>query len=150
MTTYISRMHVDVQPEVACDLVIELMTKSFTRLEAPPGVVGTRYRYGPVLLGRNIGGTCTLTEYVPGQRVTFQWHGPERFTVGDLRGEWSFAPDDGGTDITVRSVFEPRVPILHALGARAMIWGFRNQEFPAMKREMESRSQGTQPSAQPG
>ena len=108
MTTYISSIHVDVEPEVALDQVVELMTKSFTLLEATPERVGTKYRYEMRLLGRSIGGTCTLTEYVPGERVTFQWRGPERFTVGGLRGEWSFTPEDGGTGIMVRSVFEPR------------------------------------------
>lgn len=144
MTTYISSTHVDVEPEVAVDQVIELMTKSFTLLEATPERVGTKYRYEMRLLGRSIGGTCTLTEYVPGERVTFQWYGPERFTVGGLRGEWSFTPEDGGTGITVRSIFEPRVPIVHGLGARLMIGGFRKLELPAMKKEMEARSTGAQ------
>ena len=145
MTTYVSHTHVDVEPEVALDRVVELMTKSFTLIEASPERVGTQYRYGMRLLGRSIGGTCTLTEYVPGERVTFQWHGPERFTVGGLRGEWSFAPEEGGTSITIRSIFDPRVPILHALGARLMIAGFRRVELPAMEREMRAGSEGAQP-----
>jgi Polyketide cyclase / dehydrase and lipid transport len=147
MTTYISDIHVDVEPVVALDQVVELMMKSFTLLEATPERVGTKYRYEMRLLGRSIGGTCTLTEYVPGERATFQWHGPERFTVGGLRGEWSFTPEDGGTRITIRSIFEPRIPVLHALGARLMIGGFRKLELPAMKKEMEARSKGAQPTS---
>jgi hypothetical protein len=147
MTTYVSNTHVDVEPEVALDQVVELMTKSFTLIEATPGRVGTRYRYEMRLPGRSIGGTCTLAEYVPGEKVTFQWHGPERFTVGGLRGEWTFAPEEGGTSITVRSIFEPRIPILHALGARLMTAGFRKVELPAITKEMQARSTGAKPAS---
>jgi uncharacterized protein YndB with AHSA1/START domain len=147
MTTYVSTAHVDVEPAVAVEQVVDLMTESFTLIEATPEHVGTQYRYEMRLLGRSIGGTCTLTEYVPGERVTFQWHGPERFTVGDLRGEWTFTPEDGGTGITVRSIFEPRIPVLHALGARLMIAGFRARELPAMKKQMQVRSTGAQPAS---
>ena len=143
MTTYISSTHVDVEPEVAVDQVIELMTKSFTLLEATPERVGTKYRYEMRLLGRSIGGTCTLTEYVPGERVTFQWYGPERFTVGGLRGEWSFTPEDGARHhgpLHLRTAGAHRA----RLGARLMIGGFRKLELPAMKKEMEARSTGAQ------
>ena len=152
MTTYFSTIHVDVPPEVAFGQVVELMMKSSGRtrctvLEAPPEGVGTKFRYEYRLFGHDIGGTCTLTEYVPNTTVTFQWHGPERFAVGDLRGVWAFTPDGSGTTITVQSIFEPRFPILHALAARAMIRGFRKTELPTMKAEMESRSRGAQPAS---
>lgn len=152
MTTYFSTIHVDVPPEVAFAQVVELMMKSSGRtrctvLEAPPEGVGTKFRYEYRLLGHGIGGICTLTEYVTNTTVTFQWHGPERFAVGDLRGVWAFTPDEGGTTITVRSIFEPRIPILHALAARAMIRGFRKLELPTMKAEMETRSRGAQPAS---
>ena len=145
MTTYISSAHVDVRPEVALDQVVELMVEPFTLLEATPERVGTKCRYGVRLLGRSIGGTCTLADYVPGERVAFQWHGPERFAVGDVRGDWSFTPEDGGTRITVRSIFEPRVPVLHALAARLMMVGFRKRELPALQKEMEARSKAANP-----
>lgn len=101
--------------EVAFAQVVELMMKSSGRtrctvLEAPPDGVGTKFRYECRLLGHGIGGSCTLTEYVPNTTATFQWHGPERLAVGDLRSVWAFTPDDGGTPITVRSIFEPRIP----------------------------------------
>lgn len=140
MAVYITHAHVDVAPEVAVDQVIELMTKSFTQLDTPAKRAGARYRYELRLPGKSIGGTCTLAEYIPGKRVTFQWHGPERLAVGDLRGEWSFAPDNGGTSITIRSIFKPRIPIVHDLGARLMTAGFRRMELPAMKREIQARA----------
>lgn len=151
-TTYTSTIHVDVPTEVAFAQVVELMMESSGRtkctvLEAPPEGVGTRFRYEYRLLGVTIGGTCTLTEYRPHEKVTFAWHGPERFAVGGLRGVWTFTADDGGTTITVRSSFDPRVPVLHPLAARAMIRGFRKAELPAMKAEIEARAGAARPAS---
>ncbi len=145
MATYISTIHVDVQPEVAFAQVFELMMKSVggSRVgppDAPPEGIGARFQYESRLLGHGIRGTCTVTEYIADKALTLQWQGPERFAVGDLRGEWAFLPDDDGTTITVRSIFNPRIPVLHALAARLMILGVRRTELPAMKAEMEARS----------
>lgn len=150
MTTYTSTLHVDVPPEFASGQVVELMMTPSGRtrvtvLEAPPDGVGTRFRYEYPLLGLSIGGTCTVAEYVAGEKITFQWHGPERFAVGNLRGEWTFTPEDGGTTITVRSILQPRVPVLHKLLGRAMIRSFRTVELPTMKKEMEARAAKAHP-----
>jgi hypothetical protein len=143
MTTYTSSIHVEVPAEVAYAQVVELMMKpsgrtTYTVLEAPPDGVGTRIRYESRLLGLSIGGILTLTEYVKPEKLTLDWHGPERFVVGHLRGLWSFTPDEAGTTITVRSVLEPRIPVLQALAGRAMIRGFRKVELPTMKAQMEA------------
>jgi hypothetical protein len=143
MTTYASTIHVDVPAEVAFAQVIELMRKpsgrtTYTVLEAPPDGVGTTVRYEYRLLGLSIGGTYTFTEYVPNEKLTLAWHGPERFAVGDLVGVWTFTSDESGTTITVRSILEPRIPVLHPLAGRAMIRSFRKVELPTMKAEMEA------------
>ena len=145
MKTYTTTVHLAVPPEEAFDRVIELMTKSagrirYTTIAAPPGGEGTMIRYELRLLGVGIGGVLTLTDYVRGETVTLNWHGPERFAVGDLRGEWAFAPEDGGTRVTIHSCYTPKVPILHDLGARMMMRTFRNSELPAMKAEIEARA----------
>jgi hypothetical protein len=85
------------------------------------------------VLGLPLGGTLTFTEYVPNEKVTLQWHGTERFLLGGLRGRWTFTPENGGTTITIRSEFEARVPILHALAARATIRSFRGKELSTLK-----------------
>jgi uncharacterized protein YndB with AHSA1/START domain len=147
MATYISTVHVDVPPEVAFGQLFESMMESSggTRVtEAPTEGLGAAFHYELRVLGRAIGGTCTVTEYVPSTTLTLQWHGPERFTVGDLRGVWTFAPDDGGTTVTVRSVFKPRIPILQDLAGRVMIRAFRKAELPAITAGMEKRSRGVQ------
>ena len=147
MTTYVSSIHVNVPPEAAFSQVFELMMKNVDG-SPEPGTpaegLGAAFRYGFGLLGWRAEGTCTITEYVPSETLTLQWRGPERATVGSLRGVWTFVPDDAGTTITVRSYFEPRIPILHTLGSRLMMFGFRRSEFPAMKAEMERRFQPVQ------
>jgi hypothetical protein len=150
MTTYVSSIHVDVPPEVAFGQLFELMMKSSGGSpvpEAPTEGLGAAFRYEMRVLGRGIGGTCTITEYVPSETLTLQWHGPERFTVGDLRGVWTFVAEDGGTAVTVHSIFEPRVPILQHVTAWAMIQAFRRWELPGIKADMEDPSRKTQPTA---
>lgn len=150
MTTYLSSIHVNVPPEVAFGKLFELMMKSSGGSpvpETPENGLGAAFRYELRLLGQTIGGTCTITEYVPNETLTLQWHGPERFTVGDLRGVWTFAPDDGGTAVTVHSIFEPRIPILQHVAAWAMIQAFRRSELPGIKADMENPSREAQPTA---
>ena len=150
MTTYTSTIHVDVPTEVAFAQVITLMMTSSGRthctlLEGPPDGLGTRFRYEYRMLGLGIGGTCTITEHVRNRKIAFQWHGPERIAGGNLLGVWTFTPEDGGTNITVQSIFEPRIPLLHRLAAKVMIRAFRTQELPAVKAKLEEQSREAQP-----
>lgn len=142
MKTFTTTLHVDAPPEIAFACVVdpEAMTESrtatYTLLEQTPETTGTQIHYQHGLFG----GTLTLTDEVPSEQVTFEWHGPERFVTGDLRGHWTFAPQDGGTTITIRSEFDTRLPVLHALAARAMIRSFREKELPTLKEQIETRA----------
>lgn len=150
MPTYTSTIHVDVPLEAAFAQLLELMmTPSgrthYTLLEGPTDGLGTRFRYEYRMLGLRIGGTCTVSEYVRNERMAFQWRGPERIAVGGLLGVWTFTPEDDGTKVTVQSIFEPKIPVLHPLAAKAMIRAFRKQELPEVKARMEEHSREGQP-----
>jgi hypothetical protein len=146
MKTYTSTLHVNAPPDIAFACVVDpdVMTEGggfkYTVLEKTPDGVGTRIRYETRVLGLRLGGTLTFTEYVPNEKVILQWHGTERYVLGGLRGRWTFTRQDGGTTITVRSEFDTRVPVLHALAARATIRSFRAQELPTLKAQIEARA----------
>lgn len=151
MKTYTSTVHVDAPPEIAFACVVDpdVMNEGggfeFTVLEKTPDGVGTRIRYETRVLGLRLGGTLTFTEYVPNEKVTLQWHGTERYVLGGLRGRWTFTPEDGGTTITIRSEFDTRNPVLHALAAWATIRSFRAQELSTLQAQIEARAQAAQP-----
>jgi uncharacterized protein YndB with AHSA1/START domain len=151
MITFTSTVHVDVPPEVAFACLVDptfltaTMGFRFTVLERTSEGVGTTFRYETRLLGLRLGGTLTLTEYVPNENVTLQWHGTERYAIGDLRGTWMFTPDDDGTTITVRSEYDTRVPVLQPLAARATMRSFRRSELPTVKAQMEARAHPARP-----
>jgi hypothetical protein len=146
MKTYTTTFHVDAPPAIAFACVIDpdVMTEGgsfdFTLLEETPEGTGTRIRYENRLVGLRLGGTLTLTEYVTNETVTLQWHGTERLLVGGLRGRWTFTPEDGGTTITIRSEFDTRVPLVHALAAKAMVRSFRGEELSTLKAQIEARA----------
>jgi hypothetical protein len=146
MKTYTTTLHVDAPPEVAFACVVDpdVMNSSggfaFTFLEKTPEGTGTRIRYENRVLGLRLGGILTLTEYVQHEKVTLKWHGTERFVVGDLRGRWTFTPEDGGTTITIQSEFVAHVPIVHALAAAATIRSFRGKELSTLKAQIEARA----------
>jgi carbon monoxide dehydrogenase subunit G len=151
MVIYTSTVHVEVPPEVAfaCLVDPEVLTEAFgfrfTVLERTPEGVGTTFRYERRLLGLRVGGTLTLTEYVPNEKVTLQWHGTERYVIGGLRGTWMLTPRDGGTLITIRSEFDTRVPVLQPLAVRATMRSFRSSELPVVKAQMEQRAHPARP-----
>lgn len=153
MKTYTSTLHVDAPPEVAFSCLVdpEVLTETggfeFTVLEKTPEGVGTRLRYENRVLGLRLGGTLTFTEYVPNEKLTLQWHGTERYVVGELRGRWTFTPEDGGTTITIRSEFDTHIPVLQSFAAWATIRSFRAQELPKMKAQMEARAHAAQPAS---
>jgi uncharacterized protein YndB with AHSA1/START domain len=145
--TYTQKMHVDVPPEVAFDVVVdpEAQQSRFMKVEVvkeTPDGVGTELRYFYRLLGlRFPGGTYTYSEYVPGERFTWTFgNGAESLLLGGpVSSTITFEPADGGTDVTITPEFTNRIPVVNPVARQAMMLFWR-RELPKWKDEIEQRA----------
>jgi uncharacterized protein YndB with AHSA1/START domain len=146
---YTQTFHVDAPPEKAFTVVVdpEAQPSRFMRievLEETPDGVGTTFRYYYQVLGRRFGGgTCTFSEYVPGERFTWEFSdGAGLLTGGPVSSTWTFEPADDGTDVTIHPEFKTRIPVVNDLARGIMMWFWRARSLPAVKAEIEKRAAG--------
>ncbi len=146
MKEYTTKLNVDLPPEMVFASMVDpdYQQGRFMKVEVveeTPDGVGTTLRYFYQVLGMRLrGGTYTYSEYVPGRR--FQWEfsgGPEMaLTGGPVSATWTFEPADGGTEVTVRSAFRTRIPVVNHLARGVMIRLWR-KELPRAVAEIEKR-----------
>lgn len=149
MKQYTQKFHVDVPPEKAFAVVVdpEAQQSRFMKVEvveeAPDGV-GTTLRYYYQLLGKRLGGgTYRYSEYVPGERFTWEFSAAGMLlTGGPVSSAWTFEPAEGGTDVTIHPEFETRIPVVNDLARGIMMWFWRARSLPAFKAAIEKRAAG--------
>ncbi len=148
MKQYTETLHLDLPPETVFATVVDPESQAgrFMKVEVveeTPDGVGTTLRYFYRLLGMSLGGgTYTYTEFVPNQRFAWEFSGgPEMLlTGGPVSSTMTFEPADGGTDVTVRSEFETRIPVVNDLAREIMMWSWRRRDLPRWKAEIERRA----------
>ena len=142
------KLHIDVPPETAFDVVVDpdAQQSRFMKVEVvneTPDSLGTTLRYHYKVAGMRLGGgTYTYSEYVPGERFTWEFSGgPEMFVMGGpVSSTWTFEAADGGTDLTIDSEFKTRIPVLNNLTRRIFMRSWRKRDLPRFKAEIEKRA----------
>ena len=112
-------------------------------VEETPDGVGTTLRYYYQVLGRRLGGgTYRYSEYVPGERFTWEFSGGAGMLLmgGPVSSTWTFEPADGGTDVTIHPEFKTRIPVVNNLARGIMMWFWRARSLPSLKAEIEERA----------
>lgn len=142
-------VHVDAPPEAVFAAVLDPELQSGRSLkwepvkETPDGV-GSTFRYYYQVLGMRMGGgTFTFSEYVPNQRVKFEFSlggGEMLLAGGPVSSLWTFEPTDGGTDLTVQPEFKMRIPVVNHLARWMMMRSWRTKDIPRLKAEIEKRA----------
>ena len=149
MKQFTETFHVDVPPEKLFDAVTDPESQSGRAMkvevvtETPEGV-GTTLRYFYQVLGMRLrGGTYSYSEYVPGRRFTWDFSNggvAMALTGGPASATWTFEPADGGTDVTVQSEFETRIPGLNHIARGIMMWFWRRRDLPRYMAEVEKKA----------
>jgi carbon monoxide dehydrogenase subunit G len=146
---YTQTFHVDVPPENAFAVVVdpEAQQSRFMKVEVveeTPDGVGTTLRYYYQVLGRRLGGgTYKYSEYVPGERFTWEFSGGVGMllTGGPVSSTITFEPADGGTDVTIHPEFKTRIPVVNDLVRGIMMRTWR-RGLSKWKVEIEERAKG--------
>jgi uncharacterized protein YndB with AHSA1/START domain len=134
-------IHVDAPPEAVFAYVLDPDADvpgaaNWRFPEGEPLGVGTPFTYTDRMFGRSHEGTGVIKEYVPDQRLVFEFTDP----TGAGTATWTFAPADGGTTVVVDSRFELRIiPLVGPILVRLIMPIFRLRTMPAMKKAIEKR-----------
>lgn len=98
--------------------------------------VGAHYRWAYKMVGMRFEGKDTVKEYVPDERIVTQ-------SKGDILSTWTytFAPEDGGTKLTLTVEYTIPIPVLGKLAeVLAPKWTTREADMTAanIKAKMET------------
>lgn len=148
MREYTQRFHIDVPPEAAFADVVDPANQQsrFMKIEVvneTSDPAKTTFRYFYRVLGIKFGGgEYSYSEYVPGQRFTWQFpvNGFEMWLIGGpVASTFTFEAADGGTDLTIRPQFKTPIPGLNHL-ARAIMWRSWQRSMRTFVSDIEKRA----------
>jgi uncharacterized protein YndB with AHSA1/START domain len=131
-------IHIDAPPETVFSYLLdpEHHLPGATNMRFAEGEsigAGTPFTYVDRMFGRTYEGAGVVKEYVPSQRLVFEFTDPS----GSGTAVWTLAPAEGGTTLVVDSIFELRIPLVGPLLKRFVMLGFRVRTLPAMKKAVE-------------
>lgn len=90
---------------------------ALTEVDIKPEGVGTSARMYSHFLGFHLEGGVEYTEVVPGERIVMQVH----FFAEKPTWTFTFAPVDGGTELTAEGVWEVKLPVVGERIERMMV-----------------------------
>jgi hypothetical protein len=144
MKEYTTRFHVDVPPAAAFAYMVDPATtmpgmSRMVLISGTPDRVGSVWRYEERFLGMRFTGLFVVTEYVEDERIAGEFSGG----LEEGRGAWTFEPADAGADVTIRSRFRLRIPLVGPLATRLMMRANETRWAPILKKEMEEYARTT-------
>ena len=135
-------VHVDAEPEevmsVLLDSTLNPPGMKVARVYEAPGIEGSVYEWSFRMIGGPQKGIQIITEYVPGERLSFRNLGAMEST-----GTMTFEPEDKGTRVTVNTEARLTIPLigrfLDPFLERGMLknteWAMRQVEMRHAKKE---------------
>jgi carbon monoxide dehydrogenase subunit G len=135
-------MHVDAEPEEVMSVLLDASVNppgmSTAPVYQPAGVEGSVYEWSFRIVGVPQKGIQIITEYVPGERLSFR-----NFGAMESTGTMTFEPENTGTRVTLTTEARLTMPVigrfLDSLLERGMLknaeWSMRQVELRHAKKE---------------
>jgi len=135
-------MHVGAEPEEVMSTLLDSSVNppgmKVAPVYEPPGIEGSVYEWSFRIVGVPQKGIQIITEYLPGERLSFR-----NFGAMESTGTMTFEPEDKGTRVTVNTEARLTIPLigrfLDSFLERGMLknteWTMRQVEMRHAKKE---------------